>query len=305
MNLDHDTFALRVEARLTARRGVALLLALIVVTIAATLAYSFLASESTSTAIARNIRDSAEARYVAESGLDLAIAYVKATSNWRTARTSGSTWVSNQSFGLGTFTITGTDPVDGDFSNNNIDPLLLTVAGKVGNTVKIAKAALTPKGSGYTTAFSSLGGSVDGQQVATQITVGQSGCLISISLYGDGPTSKNFRLAVYSDSGGEPAALLAQTAVADIGSNTAHWNTLSLSSPPSLQAGTYWLAFCYEHMQETYYYKSTGGQTRFKANNAISKGFTLTWGSSSSSNTQRISIYAAVSPIKYDVAWTQ
>ena len=95
------------------RRGVALLLALIAVAIAATLAYSFLAAQSTSIGIARNIEGHRKARYVAESGLELAIAYVRSNENWRTDQTNGA-WVTDEPFAEGTFTIRGEDGVDTD-----------------------------------------------------------------------------------------------------------------------------------------------------------------------------------------------
>ncbi len=82
------------------RRAVALLLVLIAVTICVTLAYSFIASQGTSIAIARNVRDHRKARYVAESGLELTVEYIRDNAEWRTDKSHG-TWVSDQAYADG------------------------------------------------------------------------------------------------------------------------------------------------------------------------------------------------------------
>ncbi len=131
------------------KRGVALLLALFAVAIAAILALSFLSAQSTSIGIARNIQNHSPARYVAESGLELAIAYVRSDVDWRTNQSHG-TWVTNEPFADGTFTIVGEDS-DGDLADDSTDLLTLTVTGTVNGAVSsashIVQAVVTPGGS--------------------------------------------------------------------------------------------------------------------------------------------------------------
>ncbi len=139
------------------QRGVVLMLVLIAVAISATLALSFVSAQSTSIGIARSITDHSEARYVAESGLELAIAYIRANADWRTEQSNG-TWVTDESFGGGTFTIVGDDgqdtdgdgvitiPTEGDsdLADDVADPLTLKVIGTVNSVTHVVHAVLTP-----------------------------------------------------------------------------------------------------------------------------------------------------------------
>ncbi len=137
------------------KRGVALLLVLIAVAISATLAMSFLGAQSTSVGIARNIQDHSPARHVAESGMELPIAYIQANSNWRTQQPNGA-WVVDEPYAGGTFTIVGEDGVDtdgdevvdgdGDLADDPDDPLTLTVTGKVNGASHVVRAVVTPEG---------------------------------------------------------------------------------------------------------------------------------------------------------------
>ncbi len=131
----------------------ALLLALFAVAISATLALSFLSAQSTSLGIARNIQNHSPARYIAESGLALAIAYVRADADWRTDQSHG-TWVTDEPFGAGTFTIVGEDGEDidgdgvvdgdGDLADDATDLVTVTVTGMVNGASHIVRAVLTP-----------------------------------------------------------------------------------------------------------------------------------------------------------------
>ncbi|MCK4660672.1 MAG: hypothetical protein KAV82_14215 [Phycisphaerae bacterium] len=139
------------------RRGVALLLVLIAVAIAVTLACSFLAAQSTTIGICGNLENHSNARHVAESGLELAIAYVRSDNDWRSLQSHGA-WVTGEPFGEGTFTIVGEDGVDtdgdgaadgdGDLADDPDDPLTLTVTGKVNGASHVVRAVVTPVPSG-------------------------------------------------------------------------------------------------------------------------------------------------------------
>jgi hypothetical protein len=139
------------------RRSVALILVLIAVTISATLALAFVSAQSTSIGIARNIQNHPQARYVAESGLELAIAYMRANTDWRTVQSEGA-WVTDEPFEGGTFTVVGEDGVDvdgdgiitvpgegdGDLADDNSERLTLTVTGRAGGASQVVHAVITP-----------------------------------------------------------------------------------------------------------------------------------------------------------------
>jgi hypothetical protein len=132
-----------------------MVLAVIALTVATVIAYSFLGAQSTSIGIARNVSNHSEARYIAESGLDLAIAYVTGGADWRTEKPHG-TWVADEAFAGGTYTIVGEDGEDldrdgiisqpsegdGDLTDDASDPLTLTVTGKFNNRTHVARATL-------------------------------------------------------------------------------------------------------------------------------------------------------------------
>jgi hypothetical protein len=133
-----------------------MLLALIALTVATVIAYSYLSAQSTSVGIARNIGNHAKARYIAETGLELAIAYVISGADWRTEKVNG-TWVSNQAFAGGTYTIVGQDGEDldgdgsitlpaegdGDLTDDTFDPLTLTVTASANGATHVARVTLT------------------------------------------------------------------------------------------------------------------------------------------------------------------
>src|SRR5688572_1171999 len=91
-------------ARRHRHRGVALMLVMIAVIVSATVAYSFLATQSTSIGIAHNIRSSGKARCVADTGMEVALKAIRGNANWRTQRPNG-TWITDESLAGGTVTI--------------------------------------------------------------------------------------------------------------------------------------------------------------------------------------------------------
>ena len=101
-----------------------MLLVLFAVAIASILALSFMRSSRPTAAVAANIDRHAEARALAESGLKLAINYVKENSDWRTAMPYG-LWLEDQGLGGGVFSVYGTDD-DGDLTDDDSDQVLLS-----------------------------------------------------------------------------------------------------------------------------------------------------------------------------------
>lgn len=307
------------------RRGVALLLAMIAVIVAATLAYSYLASQGTSIGIARNIRDAAPARYLAETGLELASRYIEAHSDWRTLQPNG-VWALNQSYGSGTFTIRvedGTDlngngaidagEGDGSLSDSASDPATITVTGKVGNTTQVVRAIVRSSGGGggggssdigYTTPFPDWLNGLADIQIATEVALTDAGELTSISVYTSGAAaSRKFRVAVYSDAGSRPGSLIVQTAATAVGSPAAGWRTAELSSPITLEAGSYWLAFCFEHTDSRIYYSLSPGNTHVMIWDAVSNGFISNWSWLSLPVSLRVNIRATISTGETTIDW--
>ncbi len=118
-----------------------MLLVLIALTVGSILAATFMASSSTSIAIANNVNRHSQARSIAESGLELAIQYVREDRDWRTDQTSGS-WLTGESFGGGTFSVKGVE-TDGDFTDDDADTLTLTVTGYFDGVSHTVSAELT------------------------------------------------------------------------------------------------------------------------------------------------------------------
>lgn len=120
------------------RRGVALMLAMVAVTIVMVLTMGFALSQQTAINVSRNIQYHANARFIAESGLQMALDRVTSDPNWRTTYTNG-VWVNGVSFGGGTLTIRGEDGTysaatgavtgDANLANSSSDPLTLTATG--------------------------------------------------------------------------------------------------------------------------------------------------------------------------------
>ncbi len=135
------------------RSGMALALVMVVVVVAATMAGSFLASQGTAIEIARNVENHARARFIAESGLDLTIAYIRSNNGWRSEFSHG-TWLTGITLDGGTYTVVGEDGLDedgdgvvdgdGDLSNGETDALTLSVTGKYNGTSHLARAVIRP-----------------------------------------------------------------------------------------------------------------------------------------------------------------
>ena len=92
---------------------------------------------------------------------------------------------------------------------------------------------------GETSVLSIPYGGLGNQLVAQQVTLSQGATIQSLSYYVS-TTGGQLRLGIYSNSGGAPGALLAETAAF---TPVAGWNTQPVLTQTALPAGTYWLAF--------------------------------------------------------------
>lgn len=146
---------------------------------------------------------------------------------------------------------------------------------------------------GYDTVFTSIDDRVHDRQIATQVTLLQDATLLSISAYLETEDEK-FGFAIYSDDNGEPGTLLASTGfVVDPDGGGEGWKTLTVPETP-LSAGTYWLALALDDKWQSYFFQSTGGQSRIYNYNPFFSGFSSSWGNGPS-GTQQISIYGTYS----------
>ncbi len=146
----------RFHARAARQRGVAMVLVIAAVAAASIISLAFIVRQSTVTAMSENLTSHSRARFVAESGLELALAHIRSTEDWRSSLSEGE-WVTNHSYGGGTFTVSindgldldgdGTFDGDGDLSDDSTDPFTVTVVGRYEGTIHTVHGAITPTGS--------------------------------------------------------------------------------------------------------------------------------------------------------------
>ena len=133
------TFILRPSSARTPRRGVALLLVLVTMGTATTLTLGWLASQDNAVPVSRNVTRTAQARAVASSGLELAIAIMQTNTPWRTTHDQGFLLSSHQ-IGQGSVDVeildvaTDLPPVEG------ADTIRVLVTARVENLVQQVEA---------------------------------------------------------------------------------------------------------------------------------------------------------------------
>lgn len=89
--------------------------------------------------------DMTQARENARVAIDRALWDIKVNpSSWRSSLAGGS--YSSGTLGGGTLSLTAVDPVDGNLTNNNTDPVVLTGTGNVGQATYILEVTLNPDG---------------------------------------------------------------------------------------------------------------------------------------------------------------
>lgn len=130
------------SGRPSARRasGIAAVLVLIALAVAATLSLTFMATQSTTMGVAENIDRQSRARAIAESAVSLVMADVNRTSDWRTHYTHGQ-FTAARALGDGTYQVRiddgwdldgdGEADGDGDLADDASDDFTLTTRGDV------------------------------------------------------------------------------------------------------------------------------------------------------------------------------
>ena len=130
-----------------------MLLVLMSVAMAVILSLSFLNAQVTATGMSENVARRAQAKALAESGMDMALAYIETTSNWRTQMSEG-TWVSSHAYAGGSIKIVGNDGQDtdgngtiegdGDLTDDATEPVTLTSTGTFDGVSHTVHAVVTP-----------------------------------------------------------------------------------------------------------------------------------------------------------------
>ncbi len=123
-------------------KGSAMLLAVVAVGAAFVIGLTFLSSSATTTGVAQNMSDHAQARQVAETTLGMVVRYIEQAPDWRNQRTSGA-WITDMSLLGGLATVTGTfDPVP------TLDPLAVDDASFEQEIASLPNPLLNPPMSG-------------------------------------------------------------------------------------------------------------------------------------------------------------
>ena len=132
----------------------------------------------------------------------------------------------------------------------------------------------------------------DGRIVAGGVTLAEDGTVSSITAYMKGAPPKLVRAAIYTDSAGEPGALIAQSGNVSAAGGWA-WVTFTLPSTP-LVAGNYWLAIHFDSDSQTWAYGGAGAIRR--KTQAFASGPPDPWGASTDTYVGSLSVYATYTP---------
>lgn len=89
----------------------------------------------------KNVGDSIDAQLYARAAIDMAMFRIENNSNWRNQMSAG-TWEVDQSIGNGHYSFQGIDPVDGDLTDDDSDPLDIIGTGKSGPAVHKLQVSL-------------------------------------------------------------------------------------------------------------------------------------------------------------------
>ncbi|MCP4508582.1 MAG: hypothetical protein GY826_19590 [Fuerstiella sp.] len=96
----------------------------------------------------KGLADSTMARLNAQSALRLGMLMIENDPDWRFSHTTDE-WMTDVSFGDGTFSLSVTDPSDNDLTDASADPVVLTGIGKKGEAVQRLEITLAPLYRGY------------------------------------------------------------------------------------------------------------------------------------------------------------
>lgn len=122
-----------------ARRGSAYLAVLGTSLVATTLLSGAMFVQQAKIRADRDAADGAIARQAAESGIELARAYIEKVPSWRTSTAIN---VSGIAIGNATIDVTVTDPTDNDVTDRPYDPVMITCTARAGRAEQLVTARL-------------------------------------------------------------------------------------------------------------------------------------------------------------------
>lgn len=125
------------------RRGTIYIITLGSSLIVAVMGLAAMKSVSVQREQAENVAESFQAQLNARTGLDFAMLRIESNSDWRTQFANG-TWTAQTTALDGTYQITVTDPVDGDLTDDPLDPVIVTSTGVMGDAVQKLQFQLEP-----------------------------------------------------------------------------------------------------------------------------------------------------------------
>lgn len=118
--------------RCAARRGTVYLIVLVSVAVVVATSLAGMMVVRTRQRATDAAADAVQARAAARSAVELGVHMVQASANWRDNLEPGGDWITNLALGRATVSTTATDPVDGDITNSDEDPLDLVGVAQVG-----------------------------------------------------------------------------------------------------------------------------------------------------------------------------
>ncbi len=126
--------------------------------------------------------DLVQARVNAQTAIDMGMWRISQNPNWRTTYVNG-VWELNRNTTVGSYTLSGVDPIDANLSDDVMDPLLLMGTGQAGQATYRLQATLTAdaKGVGALTTSLSAGGGIalNGATVTSDQTISSNSTVTS------------------------------------------------------------------------------------------------------------------------------
>ena len=136
------------RTRRTVRRGTVYIIVIGTAFIISVLGLSALIIQRVQRRMSQHVADVVEARLYADAGLRMGMLWMEQDPDWRYSFSNGD-WATDIPIGNGTYTLQGTDPVDGDLVDAASDPLVLVGTGRKGTAQQKVQITLVPSYRGY------------------------------------------------------------------------------------------------------------------------------------------------------------